>query len=99
MAWLQSVRASAAMVSPPPTTVVPVQAATARAISTVPWRNGGISKTPIGPFQTTVRAVRSTSRKRTTVGMPISKPFQPTGIPSSATRRVGASGLMSWAIT
>ena len=58
MAWLQSVRASAAMVSPPPTTVVPVQAATARAISTVPWRNGGISKTPIGPFQTTVRAVQ-----------------------------------------
>src|ERR1700736_425131 len=47
---------TAAMESPPPTIVVPFTAATARATAVVPAANASISKTPIGPFQTTVRA-------------------------------------------
>ena len=42
--------------SPPPTTVVPAQAARARAIAKVPAANGAFSNRPIGPFQNTVLA-------------------------------------------
>src|SRR5207253_2282555 len=47
--------------SPPPTTEVAPESATALAIATVPLSNGGFSNTPIGPFQTTVLAPRITS--------------------------------------
>src|SRR5207249_4568143 len=45
---------TAATESPPPTIDVARDVATARAISSVPWANCGISKTPMGPFQTIV---------------------------------------------
>ena len=35
--------------------------ATADATARVPWANGSISKTPIGPFQKTVFALRASS--------------------------------------
>ena len=43
------------MIVTPPAVVA---SATASATAFVPASNGGISKTPIGPFQTTVPAVR-----------------------------------------
>ena len=46
----------AAALSPPPTTVKPRQSATASATVRVPAANGASSKTPIGPFQSTVAA-------------------------------------------
>src|SRR5579859_3533327 len=42
--------------SPPPTTLTAPEAATAFASATVPLSNGGISNTPIGPFQMMVFA-------------------------------------------
>src|SRR5262249_37273835 len=50
-AWL-----TAATESPPPTTVIALDAASARAIAIVPSANAGISKMPIGPFHKTVFA-------------------------------------------
>src|ERR1700732_5178967 len=50
---------AAATESPPPTIEVApafVASATARAIPSVPWENGGFSNMPSGPFQTIVRA-------------------------------------------
>ena len=47
---------TAATESPPPTTVVPLQSATAFATSCVPPANAGNSNTPMGPFQITVFA-------------------------------------------
>ena len=47
--------------SPPPMIVVPSTSATARATALVPAANASISNTPIGPFQTTVFAPRSTA--------------------------------------
>ena len=53
----------AATESPPPTTVVPRQSATASATACVPAANGASSNTPIGPFQNTVaRAARCAPR-------------------------------------
>src|SRR5579862_8605227 len=42
--------------SPPPTTEVAPETATALASATVPWSKGGFSKIPMGPFQITVLA-------------------------------------------
>src|ERR1700682_1814144 len=42
--------------SPPPTTLTAPDAATALASATVPPSKGGVSKTPIGPFQMIVLA-------------------------------------------
>src|SRR5215471_18264190 len=42
--------------SPPPTTEVAPESATAFASATVPLSKGGFSKMPIGPFQITVLA-------------------------------------------
>ena len=53
--------ASAAAESPPPTTVVPGDAATASATARVPAAKGSSSKAPIGPFQNTVPARSSTA--------------------------------------
>jgi hypothetical protein len=46
----------AELLSPPPTTVKPRHSAAASATVSVPAANGGISNTPIGPFQSTVAA-------------------------------------------
>ena len=46
--------------SPPPTTEVAPDSATAFASATVPRSNGGISNTPIGPFQ--IRSSRGDDR-------------------------------------
>src|SRR5581483_8904457 len=46
--------------SPPPTTLMAPESATAFARATVPLSNGGVSNTPIGPFQITVFAPRMT---------------------------------------
>src|SRR3712207_5966322 len=69
--------ASAATESPPPTTVVPSQSATARATASVPAAKGGSSKAPIGPFQNTVPAPRTTSAYASAVRGPTSRPIQP----------------------
>ena len=58
---------TAATESPPPTIEIApaeVAAATALAISSVPRANAGISKTPIGPFQTMVFAAAIAEEKR-----------------------------------
>src|SRR5437764_1316522 len=47
---------TAAIESPPPIIVVPLTLATAQATALVPSAKPSISKTPIGPFQTTVFA-------------------------------------------
>ena len=70
---------TAATESPPPTTVVPLQSATAFAISCVPCANSGNSKTPMGPFQTTVFALRIRSRNSATVFGPMSMAILPVG--------------------
>src|SRR5919204_368556 len=61
-------RRTALMVSPPPMTENACALVTARATPSVPSANGGFSKTPMGPFHTTVRAVRITSAKHATRG-------------------------------
>src|SRR5947208_2121961 len=49
-------RASAATESPPPTTVVPLDSASACAIAIVPRLKASTSTMPMGPFQSAVRA-------------------------------------------
>src|SRR5207244_2512580 len=68
--------ATAAIESPPPTTVVPCTDATAFATSTVPFANASISKTPIGPFQTTVFAPSTIDRYFAIVFGPMSRPMR-----------------------
>src|SRR6185312_10977 len=63
---------SAATESPPPATVTPGQPATARATASVPASSGGRSKTPIGPFQKTMRAGAIARAKAARVAGPIS---------------------------
>ena len=55
-----------------------------RATANVPSAVAGISNTPIGPFQTTVRAPASSLRKRSTLRGPMSTPFVPAGIRSAS---------------
>src|SRR5580658_11290415 len=69
---------TAATESPPPTMEVAppdVAAATALAISSVPFAKAGISKTPIGPFQTMVLALAISAAKAAAVFGPISSPI------------------------
>ena len=63
------------MVSPPPTTENAGASATARATPSVPAAKGVFSKTPIGPFQTTVCAVRIMAAKVSHVRGPMSSPI------------------------
>src|SRR5262245_13741187 len=84
-------RRSAATESPPPTTVVPLQAAIASATASVPRLNGSISKMPIGPFQKTVPAGSISSRKACAVAGPMSTPRRFSGKASAATTRDGGS--------
>src|SRR5690554_6552220 len=65
---------TAAAESPPPMIVVPWEAARALAISFVPLANCGSSKTPIGPFQMTVRACLISAVYSFTASGPISSP-------------------------
>ena len=74
---------TAATESPPPTTTVaPASALSARkrAIARVPWANDGISKTPSGPFQKTVRAGSSASSISAWVCLPMSTMCHEAGI-------------------
>jgi dienelactone hydrolase len=70
--------------SPPPTTVnaSASASATASAIAFVPSAKRAHSKTPIGPFQKTVRAPRMRSPKAWRVSGPMSRPSQPSGTSS-----------------
>ena len=78
----------AAAESPPPTIVVaPGSSASARATATVPAANGASSKTPMGPFHTTVRAVWSRAVKRSTVLGPMSRICHVAGTLSTAAVR------------
>ena len=52
-----------------------VAAATARAISSVPLANAGISKTPIGPFHTMVFAFAISAEYAAIVFGPMSSPI------------------------
>ena len=61
--------------SPPPTTVIAFDSATARAIAIVPFANTSFSNTPIGPFQKIMRAPRSVSLYSCTVRGPMSNAF------------------------
>ena len=65
-----------------------VAAATASATAFVPASNGGISKTPIGPFHTTVPAPRMISTYRLAVSGPMSSPSKPSGISPALTIRL-----------
>ena len=65
---------TAAIESPPPMMVVPFTAATARATALVPAANASISKTPIGPFQTTVFASAIDASYAVMVAGPMSTP-------------------------
>src|SRR5262249_25104937 len=65
---------TAAIESPPPTIVVPLTPATARATALVPIANAAISKTPIGPFHTTVFASAIAFSYISIVAGPISTP-------------------------
>jgi hypothetical protein len=49
---------TAATLSPPPTIEVPALSARRAAMASVPCANGSISKTPMGPFQSTSFARR-----------------------------------------
>src|ERR1051325_11458507 len=65
--------------SPPPTTLTAPESATALARATVPRSKGGISNTPIGPFQMIVRAPLMTVEYASMVRGPISSPIIPSG--------------------
>ena len=74
---------TAATESPPPTTTVAPASALAarkRAIALVPWANDGISNTPRGPFQKTVRAGSSASSMSSRLFGPTSTIRQLAGI-------------------
>ena len=89
----------AAAESPPPTTVNAVVEAIASATTRVPSANAGISKTPMGPFQTIVRASASAAAYALAVSGPMSRPIQSGGISPTLTTRVGASAENSGAMT
>src|SRR5439155_4897121 len=83
-------RASAATESPPPTTVVPLESASARAIAIVPRLNASTSKMPMGPFQSTVRAAAISFANKSMVCGPMSTPSSSAGKSSAPTARVVA---------
>src|SRR2546426_9377692 len=83
-------RASAATESPPPTTVVALESASARAIAIVPRLNAATSKMPMGPFQSTVRAAAISFANRSMVRGPMSTPSRSAGKSSAPTTRAVA---------
>src|ERR1019366_2770168 len=66
--------------SPPPTTEIAPDSATAFASATVPLSKGGFSNTPIGPFQMIVFAPLMIPSYSAIVFSPISRPIMPSGI-------------------
>ena len=68
-----------------------VAAATASATAFVPASKGGISNTPIGPFQTTVPAERTIAAYCFAVSGPMSSPSKPSGISPAFTIRLLAA--------
>src|SRR5204862_7371234 len=94
--------ATAATESPPPTTVVAPRfpaSTSASAMARVPSSNGGVSNTPIGPFQKIVLARSSRARKSCCVVGSMSKTAQPLGIASAATARFSLARWSDGAIT
>src|SRR2546422_247719 len=86
--------ATAAAESPPPTTVVVprrVASTIASATARVPASNGGCSKTPIGPFHTTVFAWSRRARKSKRVVSSMSNTAQSSGTLSLETSRRSAA--------
>ena len=81
--------------------VAPARVASASACATpnVPASNGGVSKTPIGPFQSTVRAPRTASPNRRTVSGPTSNIASSAGIASRGTTRPATPGASAGATT
>ena len=71
---------TAAAESPPPMIETAPLSATASATLRVPSANRSNSKTPIGPFQTTVPAFFTASQKISIVLGPMSMPIQPSGM-------------------
>jgi hypothetical protein len=69
--------------SPPPTTEIAPEPATAFASATVPVSKGGFSKMPMGPFQITVFAPAITAEYAAMVFGPISTPILPSGMVST----------------
>src|SRR5882672_3416116 len=99
---LSSIPATAATESPPPTTVTaPFFPASTRAfaIARVPASNGGVSNTPIGPFQKIVLARSKRAAKSCCVVSSMSNTAQPLGIASAATERCSLARSSDGAIT
>mmetsp|Transcript_9348 Transcript_9348/g.22427 ORF Transcript_9348/g.22427 Transcript_9348/m.22427 type:complete len:233 (+) Transcript_9348:404-1102(+) len=93
---------TAATESPPPMTVVQprsVRSASMCATASVPAANASISKTPIGPFHTTVPAPSSSARIASTLRGPTSRPIRPAGIAPTVTTCAGASASSAGATT
>src|SRR6185369_17848980 len=90
---------TAAAESPPPTTVRPSTFVIASATPRVPTANGASSKTPIGPFQNTVRAPSSADENVATLWGPMSSPIRSAGIASAATVSYSASAANAVATT
>src|SRR5579884_4296331 len=82
---------TAATESPPPTITSAGLSARMRARARVPSEKAGISNTPMGPFQMTVPARRSTSPKRRTVSGPMSTMRHPSATAEAGTTFVSAS--------
>ena len=74
-------------------------AATASATAFVPSAKRGHSKTPIGPFQKTVRASAMRAANRSRVAGPMSSASQPSGTSSQATTFDSASASKAAAAT
>src|SRR5205823_2285155 len=84
-----SPRAStAAAASPPPTREYAPEPAIASPTRRVPRLKSGISLTPTGPFQTTVRAAASSSVKTAMLSGPMSSIIQPGSMESTRITRV-----------
>ena len=87
--------------SPPPATETSlpwrVRSAAWRAVATVPWSKGAISKAPSGPFQKTVRASLTASANARADSGPMSSPIWSSEMESAATVVAGASALNSGA--
>src|SRR6266566_1555017 len=99
---LSSIPATAAAESPPPITVTAPffpASTSAVAIARVPASNGGVSNTPIGPFQKIVFARSRRARKSCCVASSMSKTAQPLGIASADTERCSLARSSDGAMT
>src|SRR6478609_1628125 len=90
---------TAAAESPQPTTENEGEAPMASATDLVPAANGASSNTPIGPFQKTVADAAATSENFAALSGPMSRPSQPSRMPSAPTIWIAASAENASAIT